>query len=242
MMDGCARNDCIKQIDASMAILDAQGTIVGVNGVWKRIAEVGGLDLQDYGIGSSYFDHWPPTSGEAARHQLRSILQGTAPVFTWLYPCRMPDGLKRFLLLALPVSRREARGAVVWHLNVTPLFPVGFDDDGLVSRPLDSGLPVDGIVEAVTGAVINALKGTPLVANHVGRQGNAAKPEAIANRLTARQQEVFRLLGDGLTNSEIAGTLGTSENTIRIHVSAILKRLGLKTRLQAAVTAARLPR
>jgi len=60
--------------------------------------------------------------------------------------------------------------------------------------------------------------------------------------LTARQRQVFMLLGDGKTNAEIAETLSTSPNTVKLHVSAILRRLHLESRTQAAILATRLPK
>ncbi|MCG8607891.1 response regulator transcription factor [bacterium] len=57
--------------------------------------------------------------------------------------------------------------------------------------------------------------------------------------LTLRQHEVFARLANGMSNADIARDLGKSEHTVRIHVSAILKNLGVKNRTQAALLAAR---
>ncbi len=58
-------------------------------------------------------------------------------------------------------------------------------------------------------------------------------------RLTLRQHEVFARLGSGMSNADIAQALGKSEHTVRIHVSAILKGLGVKNRTQAGLLAAK---
>ncbi|MFP5469750.1 MAG: response regulator transcription factor, partial [Alphaproteobacteria bacterium] len=55
--------------------------------------------------------------------------------------------------------------------------------------------------------------------------------------LTRRQKQVFQLLSEGNSNASIARTLGISEHTIAIHVSAILKTLELENRTQAALVA-----
>lgn len=55
--------------------------------------------------------------------------------------------------------------------------------------------------------------------------------------LTRRQREVLKWLAEGKRNSEIAEILGTSEFTVRVHVSAILKGLGVANRTQAALKA-----
>jgi DNA-binding NarL/FixJ family response regulator len=60
------------------------------------------------------------------------------------------------------------------------------------------------------------------------------------SNLSRRQLEVLRLLGEGKTNKEIARTLGRSPNTIKLHVSAILRQLRFKNRTEAAVLASEL--
>ena len=67
--------------------------------------------------------------------------------------------------------------------------------------------------------------------------GDAAPRQAIGN-LTTRQRQVLGYLAQGMTNTKIAGELGLSENTVRIHISAILRTLDLDNRTQAALLAA----
>lgn len=55
--------------------------------------------------------------------------------------------------------------------------------------------------------------------------------------LTDRQVEVLQLIAEGLSNKEIARRLGLSENTVKIHVSAVFRVLGVHNRTQAAVVA-----
>jgi len=58
-----------------------------------------------------------------------------------------------------------------------------------------------------------------------------------AAALTARQQDVLRLLGQGRSNKRIARELDVAENTVKIHVAAILRALGAANRTEAAVIA-----
>jgi DNA-binding NarL/FixJ family response regulator len=57
--------------------------------------------------------------------------------------------------------------------------------------------------------------------------------------LTSREREVFALLADGQSNREIARTLRVSEKTVKTHVSAVLAKLGVADRTQAALLAVR---
>ena len=54
--------------------------------------------------------------------------------------------------------------------------------------------------------------------------------------LTARQIDVLRLVAKGLQNKEIADELGMSPSTVRVHVTAVLKALGVENRTQAALS------
>ncbi len=71
-----------------------------------------------------------------------------------------------------------------------------------------------------------------------------AQPQAVTRpdelHLSARQTEVLGLLLRGLPNKLIARRLDISENTAKIHVSAVLRALGVATRTQALIAASRL--
>ncbi len=65
-------------------------------------------------------------------------------------------------------------------------------------------------------------------------RGMTKKPHgedsAKLSLLTARELEVLKLLGEALSNSDIADTLFISEHTVKVHVSRILEKLSLSTR------------
>ena len=67
----------------------------------------------------------------------------------------------------------------------------------------------------------------------------APEPASDPDGLTAREAEVLTLVGRGLTNAEIAAELFISVKTASVHVSNILRKLGLKSRIQAAAVAQR---
>ena len=64
--------------------------------------------------------------------------------------------------------------------------------------------------------------------------GPVPLPDPDPLGLTPREREVITLLSDGLSNAEIARTLYISEKTASVHVSNILRKLGVTSRIQAA--------
>ncbi|MDQ7903159.1 response regulator transcription factor [Phytohabitans sp. ZYX-F-186] len=103
------------------------------------------------------------------------------------------------------------------------------DADGLVAavRTVARG---DGIIApAVTRRLIAAFAATA--------PGAPAALRAAVEGLTPRERDVLACLGQGLSNLEIAGRLEMAESTTKTHVSRILTKLGLRSRVQAAILA-----
>ena len=98
--------------------------------------------------------------------------------------------------------------------------------------------PADALAAAQLGAHALLTKNCSLAELTVAiRSVSSGAPAAPAARLTARQRQVLELIVEGLDNSQIADRLGVSERTARAHVSAVLERLGVANRTQAAVAA-----
>ena len=62
-------------------------------------------------------------------------------------------------------------------------------------------------------------------------------PRSPIDTLSPREQEIVRLIARGASNKEIGRDLGIAETTVKIHVQHVLRKLGLSSRVQAAVYA-----
>jgi DNA-binding NarL/FixJ family response regulator len=80
---------------------------------------------------------------------------------------------------------------------------------------------------------------TPAVTRRlIAEFGASTRPAPVAlPELTQREREVLAALGAGLSNVEIAEQLSLAESTVKTHVSRILGKLGLRSRVQAAILA-----
>jgi len=76
-----------------------------------------------------------------------------------------------------------------------------------------------------------------LVRGDAGPQPAARRPEAPFAELTPREREILECIADGFSNKMIARTLDITDGTVKLHVKAILRKLGMRSRVEAAVAA-----
>lgn len=132
--------------------------------------------------------------------------------------------------------------------NVKVLVLTTYDDDEWLFDAIRAGAcgyllkdtPREKVVEAIRGTAAGRSFVDPAVAGKLldqvaSRQSQPAS--LLTEKLTERETDVLRLIARGLNNPEIAGQLHLSEGTVRNHVSAILDKLGVSDRTQAAVIA-----
>lgn len=130
-----------------------------------------------------------------------------------------------------------------------PVVVVSASDDGdTIRRSMEFGasgfIPkrygIETLREAI-GKVMNGDVWTPSdVDLTAGVDPDMAKLRDRLITLTPQQVRVLMMLSEGLLNKQIAYELGVSEATIKAHVSAILQKLGVESRTQAVIVAAKI--
>lgn len=97
---------------------------------------------------------------------------------------------------------------------------------------------VDAIRHVHNGDAVIAPSTTRRLLDHlVTVTSETARREAVLDALTDREIDVFRAIAAGRSNQEIAGDLYLSEATIKTHVRSILRKLGLRDRVQIVIEA-----
>jgi two-component system NarL family response regulator len=121
------------------------------------------------------------------------------------------------------------------------------DVAGAVQAGACGYLPKDTPIAELLTAVRAAARGVAwlspraaeVVLGHLRRARLPAAHEHSTQQLSSRELDVLRLIAQGMENAEIAEALGISPRTVKNHVSSILTKLGLPSRIQAAIYAVR---
>ncbi len=160
-----------------------------------------------------------------------------------LMDIRMPgsDGIEATRrILDRPESRERTKVVVL----------TTFDLDEYVVAALGAGAagfllkdtPPDQIIRALELAVADHVLIAPtvtrrLVETYTDRYAERRLDGAALTDLTPRETEVLQLVGNGLSNEQIATRLVLSESTVKTHVKRVMSKLGLASRAQGVVVA-----
>ncbi|MGJ3403962.1 response regulator [Glutamicibacter sp. Je.9.36] len=119
-----------------------------------------------------------------------------------------------------------------------------FDDDQYLFGALQAGAHGFLLKSAEPQAIIMGVRAAargesvldPQVTSRILARALAPEPGTVKlpDGLTGREREVLDGLADGLSNPQLAQRLGIGQSTVKTHVSQVLAKLGVSTRLQAA--------
>jgi DNA-binding NarL/FixJ family response regulator len=98
-------------------------------------------------------------------------------------------------------------------------------------------LLVDSLRAGASGFLVKDTGPAELLAAIRAAAAGDAPVAPRLDRLTAREREIFALVGLGLTNTEIAARLHLAESTVKTHLGSLLRKLELRDRVQAVILA-----
>lgn len=158
------------------------------------------------------------------------------------------------VLLDIHMPGAQGFSGLVFLRGQHPGIPVvvvsGSEDVSVMKRAMDYGasgfIPKSAPLETISDAIRAVLEGEEWLPQEISEGLDADVTEedqkfaaAIAS-LTPQQFRVLTMLTEGLLNKQIAYELNVSEATIKAHVTAILRKLGVHSRTQAVIAAQRL--
>ena len=124
----------------------------------------------------------------------------------------------------------------------------GFDDavPTFVGERAVATLFFDDSVADIRYAIKKVLSGESVITSRIAAPMMASATAAVSDsmpvirKLAPREREVLRLLGEGMTNLEIARALHLGHNTVKSYVSHVLNKLGVRNRVEGALLAKQL--
>ena len=111
---------------------------------------------------------------------------------------------------------------------------------GFLLKDVQPAQLVEAIRVVAAGEALLAPTVTRRLLDHFADAMPTARPKPLPPdlaRLTERELEILKLLAGGLSNAELADALFVSETTVKTHISSVLRKLGLRDRVQAVVLA-----
>lgn len=184
---------------------------------------------------------------QAVRHAFESPRVIMAEDFDTL--CRVVAEHNDIDLLLLDLKMPGSRGysALAYLRHEKPELPVvivsAFEQQDIIIRAMDHGaagfIPKTTNMATMAAAMQKILDGEqwfPIDVDNVESDDPQHYAEKL-NSLTPQQMRVLMMITDGLLNKQIAAELKISEATVKAHITAILRKLGVYTRTQAALAA-----
>ncbi len=108
--------------------------------------------------------------------------------------------------------------------------------DGYLLKDMEPEDTLDYLLQAARGKLVISERLTELLA-HALRSEGAHPSDAHQAGLTEREEQILSLIAQGLSNKMIARKLDITEGTVKVHVKHLLKKLNLRSRVEAAVWA-----
>lgn len=155
------------------------------------------------------------------------------------------------VLLDLHLPGNHGLSGLAWLRGHYPALPVivisAHDDADIVQRALNDGaagfLSKSAESELIIEAIGQVMAGETWVSGGMQPESGDADQTELARRvgeLTPQQYRILRMLGEGLLNKQIAWELDITEATVKAHMTAVMRKLGVHNRTQAVTLFSRL--
>jgi len=163
-------------------------------------------------------------AGSVAEALRRAVLVNPQVI---LVDLRLPDGTGIDLM-------NQLREVVP---QIRPVVLTSFDDDDALASALEAGAAAF-LLKSVRGAeiadVIRAVASGRTLLDERTLTRRRADHQDPTTDLTPSEHRVLKLIGEGLSNREIAERLGVAEKTVKNHITSLLAKMGLQRRTQVA--------
>lgn len=133
-------------------------------------------------------------------------------------------------VLMLSMSRDEADLARALREGAQGYLLKDMDPDELIPALNDAMAGKNVVAKELIASLTNIIQGKP-------SKQDTIEPATPLSELTPREQEILAHIAEGESNKVIARHLGISDGTVKLHVKAILRKLGVHSRVEAAVIA-----
>ncbi|GAA5443603.1 nitrate/nitrite response regulator protein NarL [Microbulbifer sp. NBRC 101763] len=105
--------------------------------------------------------------------------------------------------------------------------------DGYLLKDMEPEDILDQVIQATHGKLAISQRLTEILASALRKPDNSGAD--TLSTLTSREYQILQLIADGLSNKLIARELDISDATVKVHVKHLLKKLGMRSRVEAAV-------
>ena len=140
----------------------------------------------------------------------------------------------RARIVMLTVSEDEADLAAALRAGASGYLLKNMEGDALLVAIQRVMRGASVVAEEMTDKLVAAYRGATAPA---AEAATPAEPASPIEQLSPRERDILRGIARGASNKEIARELGIAETTVKIHVQHVLRKLGLNSRVQAAVLA-----
>jgi two-component system nitrate/nitrite response regulator NarL len=134
-------------------------------------------------------------------------------------------------VVMLTMSREDADLGAALRAGARGYLLKDIEPDDLVPA-LEAALHGDNVVASeMVGTLARIVRGKS------GAEMDSQRPATPLSELTPRELEILEHIAGGLSNKMIARALAITDGTVKLHVKGILRKLGMRSRVEAAVTA-----